>query len=234
MAIKYLGKIKDNKNSEGEIEMKVDYSGDVKTGIEKVSVVSELKQDTSGDALIEPLVHETVEVDLKVDVKTTVAQIQEDKVEDAPQPTAESVKTKNQKGIHPSKGSSQYSYRLAKSKGQIRKKSRKRAFRIYNTLSCKKIMIPAEIVEKARLSELIEVGITEKGVILGKVLSANKNIDGFFEITRHGSVYTLCSSPLVEELTKEFNLKYGKGSLKFSEMEYTTAYRRKAVFIKLV
>jgi len=95
-------------------------------------------------------------------------------------------------------------------------------------------MIPAEIVEKARLSELIQVGITEKGVILGKVLSANKNIDGFFEITRHGGVYTLCSSPLVEELTKEFNLKYGKGSLKFSEMEYTTANRRKAVFIKLV
>ena len=234
MAIKHLGKISEIKKNEGEIEMKVDYCGDVKTGFEKVSVVSELKQDTSGDALTEPMVHVTVDVDQEADVKTTETPKQQGKVEDAPQPTAESVKTKNQKGTHPSKGSSQYSYRLARSRGQIRKKSRKRVFSIYNTLGCKKIMIPAEIVEEARLSELIQVGITEEGVILGKVLSANKKGDGYFEITRHGSVYTLCSSPLVEELTKEFNLKYGKGSLKFSEMEYTTANRRKAVFIKLV
>lgn len=234
MAIKHLGKISEIKKNEGEIEMKVDYCGDVKTGFEKVSVVSELKQDASGDALIEPMVHVTVDVEQEVDVKTTVAQIQEDKVEDAPQPTAESVKTKNQKGTHPSRGGSKYEFTLAKSKGQIRKKSRKRVFSIYNTLGCKKIMIPAEIVEKARLSELIQVGFTEEGVILGKVLSANKKGDGYFEITRHGSVYILCSSPLVEEITKEFNLKYGKGSLKFTEMEYTTANRRKAVHIKLV
>ncbi|GEM_PF-1279985 len=234
MAIKHLGKISEIKKNEGEIEMKVDYCGDVKTGFEKVSVVSELKQDASGDALIEPMVHVTVDVEQEADVKTTETPKQQGKVEDAPQANAESVRIKSQKGTHPSRGGAKYEFTLAKSKGQIRKKSRKRVFSIYNTLGCKKIMIPAEIVEKARLSELIQVGFTEEGVILGKVLSANKKGDGYFQIISHGSTYTLYSSPLVEELTQKFNLKFGKGSLKFTEVEYITVNRRKAVLIKLV
>ena len=234
MAIKYLGKTSDIKKNEGEIEMKVDYTRDAMTGCEEVSVVSELKQDTSGDALIEPIVHVTVDVDQEANVKTTETPKQQGKVEDIPQANVESVRIKNQKGTHPIKGGSKYEFTLAKSRGQIRKKSRKGAFSIYNTLGCKKIMIPEEIVEKAKLPELIQAGFTKKGMIIGELLSANKKGDGYFLIRRRGSMYTLYSSPLVEELTQEFNLKFGKGSLKFTEVEYITVNRRKAVLIKLV
>jgi hypothetical protein len=131
------------------------------------------------------------------------------------------------------KNSGSIAYRLAKSRGQIRNHYRARVLSIISSGKCRKFMISEEVIAKIGNPNLIQVGITKEGILIAKILSANKQDDGYFAIRRQGSVYVLYSSSLVEEITREFALNFSNGSLNFNNVEYHTVKRSKAAHIKL-